>query len=127
MGSLRCSLILAWFAVIAPAALAADKTTAVWSDGHSSALNDEELTRYALSSPGPGYPQEAQTSKIAGSGLYELQLDKSGMPKSVVIVKTSGSVVLDKAATTTFRKWRFKPGIFISVRVPVAWSVNRAR
>jgi TonB family protein len=127
MRSLRCILIMACFAAIAPAVLAADKTTAVWSDGHASALSDEELVRYALASPGPGYPQEAQRTKAAGSGLYELRLDKAGVPKSVVIVKSSGSVVLDNAATTTFRKWRFKPGIFTSVRVPVAWSANPVR
>lgn len=127
MRSPRCILILAWFAVMAPAVLAADKTTAVWSDGHGSVLSDEELIRYALASPGPGYPQEAQRTRIAGNGLYELRLDKTGVPKSVVIVKSSGSVILDKAATTIFRKWRFKPGIFTSVRVPVAWSVNPVR
>jgi TonB family protein len=127
MRILQCVLIMAWFAAMAPAVLAADKTTAVWSDDHASALSDEELTRYALASPGPGYPEEAQRTKVAGSGLYELRLDKAGVPKSVVIVKSSGSAVLDKAATTTFRKWRFKPGIFTSVRVPVAWSVNPVR
>jgi len=127
MRSLRCLLILAWFAAIAPAIQAADKTTAVWSDGHASALSDEELIRYALVSPGPGYPQEAQRTKLVGSGLYELRLDKAGVPKSVAIVKSSGSVVLDKAATTTFMKWRFKSGVFTSVRVPVSWSVNPVR
>jgi hypothetical protein len=24
-------------------------------------------------------------------------------------------------------KWRFKPGVFSRVRVPVSWSVNRVR
>jgi TonB family protein len=112
---------------MASAALAADKTTAVWSDGHASALSDEELVRYALASPGPGYPEEAQRTKAAGSGLYELRLDKGGVPKSITIVKSSGSVILDKAATTTFRKWRFKSGIFTSVRIPVSWSANPVR
>jgi TonB family protein len=112
---------------LSSAAFAAEKTTAIWSDGHTSALSDEELVRYAITSPGPGYPQEAQRTKAAGSGVYELRLDKAGVPKTVVIVKSSGSVVLDKAATTTFQKWRFKPGIFTSVRVPVAWSVNPVR
>jgi TonB family protein len=120
-------LAIAIFALVASSALAAEKTTAVWSDGHASALSDEELIRYALNSPGPGYPQQAQKTNAAGSGIYELRIDKAGVTKMVVIVKSSGSAVLDKAATTAFRAWRFKPGIFSSIRIPVSWSVNPVR
>ena len=108
-------------------ALAAEKTTAVWSDGRTSALSDEELTRNALVSPRVAYPEEAQTAKIAGNGLYELRVDKAGATTAVAIVKSSGSALLDKAATSTFKKWRFKPAVFRAVRIPVSWSVNRVR
>ncbi|MEN3370581.1 MAG: periplasmic protein TonB [Verrucomicrobiota bacterium] len=118
---------MAMFVIIAPGVVAAEKTSAVWSDGHTSAVSDEELIRHALNSPGPGYPQQAQKTKAAGSGVYELRIDKAGITKSVVIVKSSGSDVLDKAATTAFRAWRFKPGIFTSIRIPVSWSVNPVR
>jgi TonB family protein len=127
MRSLRCILILAWFVAITPAVLAADKTTAVWSDGHASALSDEELMRYAVASPGTTYPEQAQKTKTTGSGLYELRIDKAGATTEVVIVKSSGSDVLDNAAKIAFKKWRFKPAIFTRVRVPVSWSVNRVR
>src|SRR6266404_2659921 len=79
-------------------AFAAEKTTAVWRDGHSSALSDEELMRYAVASPGAGYPEEAQKAKITGSGLYELQINQAGATTGVAIVKSSGSAVLDQAA-----------------------------
>ena len=105
-------------------ALAAEQTTAVWGDGHRSAISDEELTRYALNSPGPGYPDEAQKTKAAGSGVYELRINKTGGVTEVVIIKSSGSPILDRAATRTFRRWRFKPAIFTRVRLPVSWSVN---
>ena len=124
---LICVFALATFALVASSALAADKTTAVWSDGHTSAVSDEELMRYALNSPGPGYPQQAQKTKAVGSGVYELRIDKAGVTKSVVIVKSSGNDILDKAATTAFRAWRFKPGTFSSIRIPVSWSVNPVR
>ena len=121
-------LVIAWFVgLILPATLAADQTTAVWTDWHTSALSDEELTRYATVSPGAGYPEQAQKTNATGSGLYELRIDKGGRVTAVAIVKSSGNAVLDKAATTTFRKWRFKPGIFRSVRIPVSWSVNKVR
>lgn len=124
---LRLILVIAIVAIVAPWARAADKTTAVWSDGHASSLTDEELMKYAISSPGPGYPHEAQKTKTAGSGLYELRINKAGATTDVVIVKSSGSTVLDKAATSAFRKWRFKPAIFTRVRLPVSWSVNPVR
>lgn len=125
MSLLRFVFVIAIFAIIAPVALAADKTTAIWSDGHSSALSDEELIRYALASPGPAYPEEAQKAKATGSGLYELRISKTGVTTDVVIVKSSGNAVLDKAAKNTFLKWRFKPAVFSRVRVPVSWAVNR--
>ncbi len=106
---------------------AADQTTAVWSDGHTSSLSDEELIRNTLASPGPAYPEAAQKAKMTGSGLYELRINKAGMITSVVIIKSSGNDVLDKAAKTTFRRWRFKPGVFTSVRVPVSRAAKRIR
>ena len=127
MRSLRCILIMAWFAVMAPGVFAAEKTTAVWSDGHTSAVSDEELMRYAVASPGAAYPEEAQKAKTSGSGLYELRVNKAGATTEVVIVKSSGSAVLDNAAKNAFKKWRFKPAIFTRVRIPVSWSVNRVR
>ena len=108
-------------------AFAAEKTTAVWADGHSSTISDEELVGNTTAAPGAAYPEEAQKMKTTGSGVYELRIDKGGRISSVAIVKSSGSAVLDKAATTAFKKWRFKPGVFQSVRVPVNWSVNRVR
>ena len=124
---LRLILVIAIVAIVAPWARAADKTTAVWNDGHSSSLSDEELMRNALASPGPAFPEEAQKTKTAGSGLYELRINKAGVTTEVVIVKSSGNAALDTAAKTAFMKWRFKPGIFARVRVPVSWSVNRVR
>lgn len=108
-------------------AFAAEKTTAVWSDGHGSTLRDEELVRYALASPSAGYPEAAQKAKMTGSGVYELQVNKAGTITAVAIVKSSGSAVLDQAATSAFLKWRFKAGVFRSVRIPVSWSVNRVQ
>jgi protein TonB len=127
MRKLRFILISACLALAAPALLAAEKTTAVWNDGHTSVLSDEDLMRNAVASPGAAFPEEAQKAKITGSGLYELRIDKAGATTGVVVVKSSGSAVLDKAATTAFKKWRFKPAIFHAVRIPVSWSVNRVR
>ena len=120
-------VLIACFAVGMPSVFAAEKMTAVWADGHSSVVSDEELVGKTTIAPGAPYPEEAQKAKTTGSGVYELRIDKAGKISAVAIVKSSGSAVLDNAATTAFKKWRFKPGVFQSVRIPVSWVVNRVR
>ncbi|MFL6588730.1 MAG: energy transducer TonB [Chthoniobacterales bacterium] len=105
----------------------AEATTAMWSDGHKSSLSDEELLRYAITSPPAGYPPEAQQRNLSGSGLYELQIDKSGKTAAVRVIRSAGQPVLDQAAKSAFIKWRFKPGVFSRIIIPVGWSVNRVR
>jgi TonB family protein len=126
MHPIRCISVLLALTVFGSAAGAAT-STAVWSDGHTSSLTDEELVRNALASPGVPFPEEARKAKMTGSGLYELRINKAGTVTEVVVVKSSRNAVLDNAAKTTFRKWRFKPGAFTSVRIPVSWSVNPVR
>jgi TonB family protein len=128
MFALRFLLIVVLaFSVSSGTAVAAEQMTAVWSDGHTSALSDEDLVRYATASPGAGYPEAAQKAQLSGTGLYELQVSKAGVTTTVTILKSSGKPVLDQAARSAFLKWRFKPGVFSRVRVPVSWSVNRVR
>ena len=120
-------MVVVAFSFSSAVAFAADETSAVWSDGHSSALSDEELMRYATASPGAGYPDAAQKAQLSGSGFYELQINQAGVTTRVVILKSSGKPVLDQAAKSAFLKWRFKPGVFSRVRVPVSWSVKQVR
>src|SRR5438045_41976 len=127
MSTLRILLVVVAVSSFASGAFAAEKTTAIWADGHSSAVSDEELIGNTTAAPGAAYPEEAQKTKTTGSGIYELRIDKAGKISAVAIVKSSGSAVLDKAATTAFKKGRFNAGVFRSVRIPVGWSVNRLR
>ena len=123
----RIYIVSALVAILAGTAPAADKTTAVWVDGRTSVVSDEELMRNAITAPAAGFPEEAQKAKLTGSGVYELQVNKNGSIARVTVIKSSGSAVLDKAARDAFGKWRFKPGVFARVRVPVSWSVKRVR
>src|ERR1700748_102982 len=102
---MRKRLALVLIACFLPASaplFAAEKTTAIWADGHSSAISDEHLVEHTPAAPGAAYPEEAQKTKTTGSGIYELRIDKSGKISAVAIVKSSGRAVLDKAATTAF-------------------------
>src|SRR5437588_6128518 len=117
MSAWHFSLIAVLAFCLSSAAFAAERATAVWGDGHTSGLSDEELMRYALASPSAGYPEEAQKKKITGSGLYELRMHLTGKVTEVAVVKSSGSRVLDQAARNAFMKWQFKPAIFRAIRV----------
>lgn len=127
MSVVRTLILVALLSIFAAGAEAADETIAVWADGHTSAVSDEELMRNAITAPAAGFPEEARKAKLTGSGVYELQVNKNGGITRVRVVKSSGSAVLDKAARDAFGKWRFKPGVFAKVRVPVSWQVSRVR
>lgn len=99
-------------------------TLVVWSDGRRSELGRTKLMQYVLSLTPPEYPREAQRSRITGSGLYEFRIAQSGKTLGVSVVHSSGNRLLDQAALDAFVTWRFKPGLFHRVRVPVIWTMT---
>jgi TonB family protein len=124
--ALRAFILAAALAITVPFARA-DQALAVWANGRVGSISDEEMTRNAISSPPAPYPEEAQKRNLTGNGLYELRVAKDGKVSQVAIVKSAGNRVLDQAARSAFLKWRFKPGVFVKVQIPVSWSVNRVR
>ncbi|MDQ6859791.1 MAG: TonB family protein, partial [Verrucomicrobiota bacterium] len=66
---------------------------------------------FALSAPRPEYPYEARRQRLTGSGVAVLLIDPaSGAVANVSIVRSTGSPILDNAAISGFRRWRFRPG-----------------
>src|SRR2546423_11866118 len=124
MRTLRWWVVIVCVAIAARPLFGAEKTTAIWSDGRQSVLSDEELIRYALTAPPVPYPDEARKTNATGSGLYEIRIDKAGTTTGVKIVKSSGSVLLDKTAATAFKKCRVKKARLRLLRGPVGLSVN---
>jgi TonB family protein len=53
------------------------------------------------------------------SGLYRLFIDHTGRVTQVAIVKTIGHAWLDTGCATAFRQWRFRPGTWKDVVIPV--------
>lgn len=115
---------------LASSAAAAESVTeeggrAVWQDGHRSAFGRRELDRYLITGAFPDYPYEARLSRLVGKGQYELQVARAGAVTKVVVLKSSGVRMLDQAAVTAFGAWRFKPGIFQRIQIPVIWEKPR--
>ena len=81
----------------------------------------------AISAPRPEYPYEARRSKITGSGVCVMTVDTgSGSVTSADMAQSTGNAILDNAATSAFRRWRFKPGTVSKVRTPITFTMNGA-
>ena len=82
----------------------------------------------AVSAPRPEYPYEARRSKITGSGVCVMTVDTgSGAVTSADMAQSTGSPILDNAATSAFRRWRFKPGTVSKVRTPITFTMSGAQ
>ena len=82
----------------------------------------------AVSAPRPEYPYEARRSKTTGSGVCVMTVDPgSGSVTSADMAQSTGSPILDNAATAAFRRWRFKPGTVSRVRTPITFTMSGAQ
>jgi protein TonB len=82
----------------------------------------------AVSAPRPEYPYEARRSKLTGSGVCVMTVDPgSGAVTSADMAQSTGSPILDNAATSAFRRWRFKPGTVSKVRTPITFTMTGAQ
>jgi len=70
--------------------------------------------------PPPVYPAAALAGRIEGRVLLHLTVGLSGDVTLVRLVRSSGSALLDQAAITAVRKWRFEPAT--QRGEPVAWE-----
>jgi protein TonB len=59
--------------------------------------------------PVPQYPFSARRLGIEGTVLLRLLVNAQGLPEQIDVKKTSGSPVLDRAAESSLRRWRFRP------------------
>ncbi len=77
----------------------------------------------AISAPLPEYPYEARRGGLTGSGVCVVTVDPAtGKVADATMAQSTGSRVLDKVTTETFRRWRFKPGTVSQVRLPISYE-----
>lgn len=82
----------------------------------------------ALTAPRLEYPYEARRQRITGSGIAALTVEPvSGSVTNVTMEVSTGSPVLDNAAATGFRRWRFKPGTVSKVKLPITYTLTGAQ
>lgn len=94
----------------------------------SGTLSLSSVRAMALSSPRPVYPYEARRQRITGSGIAMMTVDPAtGNVIDVVMQESTGSPVLDNAAVTAFRRWRFKPNAVSRVKSPITFTMTGAQ
>ena len=82
----------------------------------------------ALTAPRPEYPYEARRQRITGNGIVAMTIDPvTGRVIDVVMEASTGSSVLDNAAMTGFRRWRFKPGTISRAKTPITFTMSGAQ
>jgi periplasmic protein TonB len=81
----------------------------------------------AINSPRPPYPYEARSHRITGSGVIVVNVDAaSGNVTDASVAQSTGSSILDEAALSTFRRWKFRPGSVSKVRIPITFTLTGA-
>ena len=76
--------------------------------------------------PSIQYPYEARRSKITGSGVIVVSVGPGGEVNEASMGQSTGSPILDNAATSAFRRARFKPGTVPRVKIPITFTLTGA-
>jgi periplasmic protein TonB len=93
--------------------------------GTMSISTAKALATYA---PRPPYPYEARSRRITGRGVCVVEVDAgSGSVTSASMASSIGNPILDNAALSAFRQWRFKPGSVSKVRIPLTFTTTGAQ
>jgi protein TonB len=72
------------------------------------------------------YPFEARRSKTTGSGVIVVSVGADGSVNDASMGVSTGSPILDNAATSAFRRARFKPGTAPRVKIPITFTLSGA-
>jgi periplasmic protein TonB len=95
--------------------------------GRPGAMSISSAKALATYAPRPQYPYEARSRHITGSGTCVVEVDPgSGSVTSASMAQSIGNPILDNAATSAFRQWRFKPGTVSKVRIPITFTMTGA-
>ena len=77
----------------------------------------------AITAALPDYTSEMKRRNLTGSGVCLVTVDPAtGTVSNAIMFQSTGSPLLDKITTETFKSWRFKPGTVSQVRVPISYE-----
>jgi TonB family protein len=71
------------------------------------------------------YPYAAAARHIQGSGLFRISLDlNTGFVSKVTVIQSTGSPMLDSYTTDALHRWRWKPGRWREIDVPMTFRIG---
>jgi len=92
-------------------------------------VHPEWESRYhALAMPAPIYPYEARRQHLTAKGIIAVDVDPgTGLVRQARMKESTGSAILDQAALSVTKNWRFQPGGSARFEVPVTFDIKGAR
>lgn len=72
------------------------------------------------------YPYMERAHHHTGSGVFRMGLDlQSGSVTNVVVLKSTGFERLDREAVAALSQWRWKPGKWRQIDLPVTFTIGQ--
>jgi TonB family protein len=97
------------------------------ASGHSPAARPpwvSDLVDYHF----PQYPYADRAQRHQGEGLFRIGVDlKTGSVTKVTVIKSTGFASLDSTCVAAIRKWRWKPGRWKEVDMPIDFTITPRR
>lgn len=106
-----------------------NSSTVTATDTQSSVLNNVSLGYETVIQP--DYPRDARRRGDEGTVVLSVLVGRDGLPKEVVIARSSGHRQLDREARAAVMRWRFRPvqvnGVTVEARglVPIEFDLSR--
>ena len=73
----------------------------------------------------PDYPYADRVQQREGTGLFRLILDpRTGNVTKIVMLKSTGFTTLDRCATTSLQRWRWRPGKWKEIDMPIKFTMH---
>jgi TonB family protein len=85
----------------------------------------EYVKSHALYAPPPEYPRVDRVRGWGGTGIFRLNVKPDGTVSEVIAIQSTDHPALDESGKAAFRKWRFYPGQFTTVRIPLTFVYRR--
>ena len=78
-----------------------------------------------LKAPAPDYSFWERAKHHTGAGWFRLPLDlKTGAVTQVIVIKSTGFSALDRSAVSALRHWRWRPGKWKEIFMPVTFTIS---
>jgi periplasmic protein TonB len=87
---------------------------------------DEPWQKDLIQSTPPAYSRADRAAWRQGRGVFHLTIDsQTGRVRDVTVKQSTGHSTLDAAAVAALKQWRFRPGSWRQLDIPVTFKRSR--